>query len=81
MPIFGYSGLDIRSYFMGMHGVGFLGTGKARYLKHYPNEFAHTHDPLEDARQQGAIWRDMTAARKARKEAGKARGKSGKSTS
>ncbi|MAG58240.1 MAG: hypothetical protein CMJ83_18290 [Planctomycetes bacterium] len=67
MPVFGYSGLDVRSYFMGMHGVGFLGTGKERYLRHYPNEFAHTHDPLDDARQQGAIWRDMTAARLARK--------------
>ena len=68
MPEFGYSGLDLRSYFMGMHGVGFLGTGKARYLKHYPNEFEHNHDPLEDARQQGAIWRDMVSARMARKE-------------
>lgn len=63
MPVFGYSGLDLRSYFMGMHGVGFLGTGKERYLKHYPNSFAHTHDPLEDARQQGQIWHDMVAAR------------------
>jgi len=67
MPTFGFSGLDIRSYFMGMHGVGFLGTGKERYLKHYPNEFSHTHDPLDDARQQGAIWRDMVAARSKRK--------------
>ena len=65
MPPFGFSGLDIRSYFMGMHGVGFMGTGKARYLKHYPNPYAHTHDPLEDARQQGQIWHDMTEARSA----------------
>lgn len=71
MPPFGFSGLDVRSYFMGMHGVDFLGTGKARYLKHYPNEHSHTHDPLEDARQQGAIWRDMVAARRAQKEAEK----------
>lgn len=63
MPPFGYSGLDIRSYFMGMHGVGFLGTGKERYLKRYPNTYAHTHDPLDDARQQAAIWRDMVAER------------------
>jgi hypothetical protein len=68
MPLFGFSGLDVRSYFMGSHGVGFMGTGKERYLKHYPNEFAHTHDPLEDARQQGRIWRDMVAARRARDE-------------
>jgi hypothetical protein len=65
MPLFGFSGLDLRSYFMGMHGVEFLGTGKERYLKHYPNEFDHTHDPLDDARQQGALWRDMEAARRA----------------
>lgn len=68
MPTFGFSGLDIRSYFMGSHGVDFLGTGKRRYLKHYPNEFAHTHDPLDDARQQGQIWHDMTEARLARKK-------------
>jgi hypothetical protein len=67
MPLFGYSGLDLRSYFMGMHGVDFLGTGKERYLKHYPNEYAHTHDPLEDARQQGQIWRDMVEARRSGK--------------
>lgn len=66
MPPFGFSGLDLRSYFMGAHGVGFMGTGKARYLKHYPNEFAHTHDPLEDARQQGRIWHDMVKARESR---------------
>lgn len=63
MPDFGYSGLDLRSYFMGSHGVGFLGTGKERYLKHYPNDFPKTHHPLDDARQQGKIWQDMVAAR------------------
>lgn len=67
MPVFGFSGLDLRSYFMGMHGVDFLGTGKERYLKHYPNSFAHTHDPLDDARQQGQIWQDMVKARLAQK--------------
>jgi len=66
MPVTGFSGLDVRSYFMGSHGVGFLGTGKERYLKHYPNEHEHTHDPLEDARQQGRIWHDMVAARESR---------------
>lgn len=70
MPPFGFSGLDLRSYFMGMHGVDFLGTGKERYLKHYPNDFAHTHDPLDDARQQGQIWKDMVADRAARKKPG-----------
>lgn len=63
MPPFGFSGLDLRSYFMGFHGVGFLGTGKRRYLKHYPNDLPHTHDPLDDARQQAQIWHDMTEAR------------------
>ena len=66
MPPFGFAGLDLRSYFMGAHGVGYLGTGKQRYLKHYPNDFSHSHDPLEDARQQGQIWHDVTQARRAR---------------
>lgn len=64
MPSFGYSGLDVRSYFMGFHGVGYLGTGKRRYLKHYPNPIPHSHDPLDDARQQGQIWQDMTRDRR-----------------
>jgi hypothetical protein len=66
MPPFGFSGLDLRSYFMGSHGVGFLGTGKRRYLKHYPNQLPHTHDPLDDARQQGQIWQDMLIDREQR---------------
>jgi hypothetical protein len=66
MPPFGFSGLDIRSYFMGSHGTDFLGTGKQRYLKHYPNDFEHTHHALDDARQQGQIWQDMVRARQAR---------------
>jgi len=59
MPAFGFSGLDMRSYFMGMHGVPGLKTNKRAYKKLYPTDIPHTHDPLDDAREQGDIWRQM----------------------
>lgn len=62
-PPFGFAGLDLRSYFMGFHGVGWESTGKKAYKQAYPNDIPHTHDPLDDAREQGKIWADMVAER------------------
>jgi hypothetical protein len=59
---FGFSGLDLRSYFMGAHKKPFMGTGKRMFLKHYPNDLPHTHDPLDDARGQAKLWQDMFLA-------------------
>lgn len=59
MPSFGFSGLDLRSYFMGAHSKPFLGTGKRSYKKHYPCHLPHSHDPLDDAREQGFLWQAM----------------------
>jgi hypothetical protein len=58
-PEFGFSGLDMRSYFMGSHGETGLRSNKRRYKKFYPTDIKHTHDPLDDAREQGEIWQQM----------------------
>ena len=64
MPKFGFSGLDMRSYFMGMHGESALRTNKRRYKQKYPTNRPHTHDPLDDAQEQGDIWQQMVTARR-----------------
>ena len=63
MPEFGFSGLDMRSYFMGSHGETGLRSNKKRYKRHYPTNIPHTHDPLDDAMEQGEIWQQMVDAR------------------
>lgn len=63
MPAFGFAGLDLRSYFMGFHGVGPEAANKTVWHRLYPNDLPHTHDPLDDAREQGKLWADMVAAR------------------
>jgi hypothetical protein len=66
MPEFGFSGLDMRSYFMGAHGEKGLRSNKRRYKRHYPTNIPHTHDPLDDAREQGDIWQQMVEARQSK---------------
>lgn len=64
MPAFSFAGLDMRSYFMGKHGETGLRSNKRRYKKFYPTNRPHTHDPLDDAQEQGEIWQQMVAPRK-----------------
>ncbi len=63
MPEFSFSGLDMRSYFMGSHGETGLRSNKKRYKRFYPTDIPHTHDPLDDAMEQGEIWQQMVDAR------------------
>lgn len=65
-PPFGFAGLDLRSYFMGAHGVGPQAASKQAYRRAYPNDLPHTHDPLDDAREQGRLWADMVSGRRRR---------------
>jgi len=66
MPEFGFSGLDMRSYFMGMHGMKGQKSNKRSYKKKYPTKLPHTHDPLDDAREQGCIWQQMVKDRESK---------------
>jgi ribonuclease T len=54
---FGISGLDIKSYYMGAFGKRRWGdTTKRRFDKRFLGDTPHTHNALDDAREQGEIF-------------------------
>jgi ribonuclease T len=54
---FGISGLDIKSYYMGALGKRRWGdTTKRRFDKRFLSDAPHTHNALDDAREQGEIF-------------------------
>jgi hypothetical protein len=59
----GFTGIDIKSYFMGKHDLKkFSGTYRTEMLKHYPSDIEHTHNALDDAREQAEIFWGMYKA-------------------
>jgi DNA polymerase III epsilon subunit-like protein len=61
---FGTSALDIKALYMGRH-LGevdrWRDTSRLRMLERYPVDLPHTHDALDDAREQAAICRAILA--------------------
>lgn len=61
----GHAALDIKAFYMGLTGTGWGDTGKTSLPLHYYNGQGMSHNALDDARLQGAIFRLMlTDARK-----------------
>ncbi len=60
---FGISGLDMKAYFMGMTGARWGATRKTDVLRLFPAGLPHTHNALDDAREQAEIFARMLAAR------------------
>ncbi|NOX62196.1 MAG: exonuclease [Chloroflexi bacterium] len=56
---FVHRGLDIRSYAMAMLKTEFLRSGKERMPKRWFDDHPHTHNALEDAIEQGALFCNM----------------------
>lgn len=56
---FGISGLDMKAYFMGMKHCFWSGTVKKKVRALYPATTAHTHNALDDAREQAEIFEKM----------------------
>ena len=56
---FGISGLDIKAYFMGKHRTSWGKTVKERVRAKYPSTMTHTHDALDDAREQAELFSQM----------------------
>lgn len=56
---FGISGLDIKAYFMGKHKVLWQETNKKKVRALYAAQTAHTHNALDDAREQAEIFAGM----------------------
>ncbi len=63
---FGISGLDVKAYYMGMTGCRWGSTRKAEVAKAFPADLPHTHNALDDAREQAGIFAKMLAAREPR---------------
>lgn len=60
------TGLDIRSYFMGMSGRPFGKTSKRYMPKHFLPNKRHTHIALDDAEEQGELFANLLRANHSR---------------
>ena len=56
---FGFGGIDIKSYFMGMTGCTWDDTRSSRIPSELKGSSAHTHNALDDAIEQGEMFRRM----------------------
>ena len=58
---FGYKALDIKAFYMGLHGVPWQETGMRFVSPRYLNDQNLTHHALRDALDQAEIFRKMLA--------------------
>lgn len=56
---FGISGLDIKSYYMGMKNCSWNETIKKKVRSNFPSRGKHTHNALDDAIEQAEIFEKM----------------------
>lgn len=56
---FGHKALDIKAYFMGLHGVPWLETSHRDILRHYANHSKLTHHALTDALAEADLFQAM----------------------
>jgi ribonuclease T len=60
---FGISGLDMKAFYMGMTGEPWSATRKKDVTGQFPSSLPHTHNALDDAREQAEIFQKMLGAR------------------
>jgi DNA polymerase III epsilon subunit-like protein len=56
---FGFGGIDIKSYYMGMTGCAWEDTRSSRIGSELKGPSPHTHNALDDAVEQGEMFRRM----------------------
>jgi DNA polymerase III epsilon subunit-like protein len=56
---FGFGGIDIKSYYMGMTGCSWEDTRSSRISPELKGESPHTHNALDDAIEQAEMFRRM----------------------
>ena len=56
---FGFGGIDIKSYYMGMTGYAWEDTRSSRIRSELKGPSRHTHNALDDAIEQGEVFRRM----------------------
>ncbi len=62
---FGFGGIDIKSYFMGLSGRKWSETTSSQLPAEFQPDTAQTHNALEDARAQASIFRKLMLKREA----------------
>lgn len=62
---FGISGLEMKSYYAGLMGVEWGETSKKYVSKRFPSKQPHTHNALDDAKEQGEMFASMLKAARA----------------
>lgn len=60
---FGYAPLDIKSYFAGLTGCSWESTRSSMIPERFKPSMRHTHDALDDAMEQGEMFRLMLESR------------------
>ena len=64
---FGHSSLDLKSFYMGAYGSSWAETGKRHIARNQPQLLEgvgpHTHNALDDAREQAELFRRMLPQR------------------
>ncbi len=61
---FGIAPLDIKAYYAGLSGVDWKDTRSSNIPERYRPISRHTHDPLEDAIEQAAMFSKMRAVQR-----------------
>jgi DNA polymerase III epsilon subunit-like protein len=56
---FGFGGIDIKSYFMGLSGVSWAKTTSSQLPSEFQPDVPQTHNALEDARAQASIFQKL----------------------
>lgn len=64
---FGIGGIDIKSYQMGMMGSFWTETVKRKIKKQFPCSLHHTHNALDDAKEQAELFGKMLEFNQVRK--------------
>jgi len=59
---FGFAGLDIKSYYMGLSGVSWSKTTSSQLPEVYRPDVPQTHNALDDAIAQASIFQKMLAS-------------------
>lgn len=59
---FGIGGIDIKAYFMGLTGCAWSATASSAIPARFKGSLAHTHNALDDAIEQGEMFRLMLGA-------------------
>lgn len=62
---FGISGLEMKSYYMGLMGVEWGDTTKRYVAVRFKSKQPHTHNALDDAKEQGEMFAAMLKAGRA----------------